>query len=87
MNNYNNELLTILAEECAEVIVECSKIIRFGPESVYEGVTAREKLEKEIGDLMCLIDLAQKADLVSFTSIDEHSQKKLEKLKKWSNIV
>jgi hypothetical protein len=82
-----DELLTILAEECAEVIVECSKIKRFGKSSVYEGETALDRLEKEIGDLWCMIDLLHGADMVSYTKIDEYAMKKHEKLKQWSNVI
>jgi len=82
-HNYSTtELLTVLQEECAEVIVEASKIKRFGhePENL-------ERFAKEIGDLQCLIDLCQEYDLISFTDIDEYSQQKREKLKIFSNIL
>jgi NTP pyrophosphatase (non-canonical NTP hydrolase) len=84
--NYEDELLTITMEECAEVIQACSKIIRFGPDSNFGGMTALESLEKELGDLQCMIDLLHANDMVSFTRMDEYSQEKYEKLKKWSNL-
>jgi hypothetical protein len=86
IKDYRQELLTILAEECAEVIVECSKIMRFGESSVYEGETALDRLEKELGDLQCMIDLLHEADMVSFTKMDEYAQEKFQKLQKWSNL-
>lgn len=82
MKNYLDELLVITMEECGEVIQECSKIIRFGANE--ENI---ERLEKEIGDLTQMIDLMHKFDLVSYTNIDEHSEKKYEKLKKFSNLI
>ena len=85
--DYDVELLTITMEECAEVIQACSKIIRYGMESEYGGMTARETLEKELGDLQCMIDLLHQNDTVSFTAMDEHSMAKHEKLKKWSNLI
>lgn len=85
--DYDHELLTITMEECAEVIQACSKIIRYGMESEYGGMTARETLEKELGDLQCMIDLLHQNDTVSFTAMDEHSMAKHEKLKKWSNLI
>jgi NTP pyrophosphatase (non-canonical NTP hydrolase) len=85
--NRQDELLTVLAEECAEVIVECSKIKRFGADSEYNGETALERLEKEIGDLMCMIDLLHEEDMVSFTKLDEYANMKHKKLKKWSNLI
>lgn len=84
--NRREELLTILMEECAEVIVEASKIKRFGESSVYEGETALNKLEKELGDLWCLIDLLHGEDMISYTKLDEYANMKHEKLRKWSNL-
>ena len=49
-----NEILQILSEECAEVIVATSKIIRFG-----ENEKNLERLKCELGDLQCLINLAK----------------------------
>lgn len=80
------EILTILMEECAEVIVEASKIKRFGESSVYEGETALNKLEKELGDLWCLIDLLHGEDMISYTKLDEYANAKHEKLKVYSDI-
>jgi len=85
--NRNHELFTVLMEECAEVIVEASKCIRFGEDSEYNGETAQQRLEKELGDLQCLIDLLHEADLISHTKLDEQAVKKYEKLKQWSNLI
>ena len=73
-----DELLTIMMEECAEVIVECSKIIRFGNDGT--------ALAKELGDLQAMVDLAQRFDLVSYTDIEEQVPKKLNKLRSWSKL-
>jgi NTP pyrophosphatase (non-canonical NTP hydrolase) len=86
-DKYLTELLTITAEECAEVIQECSKAIRFGIDAEYQGQTVRERLEKELGDLYCMMDLIHAADLISFTKLDDYSQEKYEKLKKWSDLI
>jgi len=72
------ELLTILAEECAEVIVECSKIHRFGNDT--------QSLEAELGDLYCMMELLQKHDLISWQNIEACAQAKENKLRKWSNL-
>jgi NTP pyrophosphatase (non-canonical NTP hydrolase) len=68
-------------EECGELIQACSKMIRFGitPDKI-------EQLEKEIGDVECLIDILQKSDVVSYTSIEEAMASKYEKLKEFSNL-
>jgi NTP pyrophosphatase (non-canonical NTP hydrolase) len=84
---YDQELLTVLSEECAEVIQAASKIIRFGADSEYDGVTALDALEKELGDLYCMIDLLHANDMISFTKLDDYSNEKYEKLKKWSNLI
>jgi len=49
MNDDTKEILTILQEECAEVIVEVSKCFRFGPDQMMEGmnVTNMERLQKK----------------------------------------
>ena len=68
-------------EECAEVIQACSKIIRFG--DTYENL---DRLQKELGDLYCMMDLLQKEDMVSWTEIDNASEAKIEKLRIFSNL-
>lgn len=78
---YDQELLTILAEEAAEVVKEASKCIRFG---VSDNMPY---LEKEIGDLMCMIDLLHQHDHVSFTRMERYVEDKREKLKKYSNLI
>lgn len=81
--NYSTtELLTVLQEECAEVIQEASKIKRFG--HLPDNLT---RFEKEIGDLWCMIELCHEYDLISYTAIEEYSQLKREKLKKYSDIL
>lgn len=78
---YDQELLTILAEEAAEVVKEASKCIRFG---VSDNMPY---LEKEIGDLMCMIDLLHQHDHISFTRMERYVEDKREKLKKYSNLI
>lgn len=79
--NKQQELLTITMEECAEVIVECSKIKRFGP--MPDNI---KNLEKEIGDLMCMVMLMEDAKLINRQNIEKAVYNKREKLKKWSNL-
>jgi NTP pyrophosphatase (non-canonical NTP hydrolase) len=73
------ELLVILMEECSEVAIEASKMIRFGYES-------NQKLESEVGDLMCMIKLLQEHKLIDWNNVEACSEAKREKLKKWSNL-
>lgn len=80
-NDSSTELLTILQEECAEVIQEASKIKRFGQERVNI-----DRLAKEVGDLVCMIELLQEWEVISYSAVEESRQQKLEKLKVWSNL-
>ena len=89
MNDQTKEILVILQEECAEVIVEVSKCFRFGPDQMMEGldVTNIQRLEKEIGDLQAMINLLVKQKVgVSQDGINLAKVKKFEKLKVYSSI-
>ena len=89
MNEDTREILIILQEECAEVIVEVSKCFRFGPDQMMEGldVTNIQRLEKEIGDLQAMIQLLVKQKVgVSQDGINSAKTSKFEKLKVYSNI-
>jgi len=84
LQNYlkRNELLTITMEECSEVAVEASKIIRFAAEDT----SYQPTLEREIGDLLCMVDLLKEAGMLSDDGLENAKQAKREKLKKWSNL-
>lgn len=89
MNENTKEILQILQEECAEVIVEISKIMRFGPDQckLNSDITNIMSLEKELGDLQAMIELLIK-EKVGVTTRGMANAKKIkyEKLKVWSNI-
>ena len=72
------EILQILAEECAEVIVEVSKIKRFG--------NTNKALIKEMGDLICMIQIMYEQGMFNEKEIDMLSEAKMKKLHKYSNI-
>lgn len=89
MNETTREILIILQEECAEVIVEISKCFRFGPDQMMEGlnVTNIQRLQKELGDLQAMIELLVKQKVgVTSAGLSEARKAKFEKLKVWSNI-
>ena len=73
------ELLTILMEECSELSVEASKVIRFGYEK-------SDRLESEVGDVLCMIQLLQDYGLVNLDNAYLCAEAKRQKLKKWSNL-
>ena len=76
------ETLTILSEECAEVIQANSKLIRFGP---YDEDNIKE-LEQELGDVMAMVMILDYYGYVSLRNIQEQIEPKLKKLKKYSKI-
>jgi len=80
-NDSSTELLTILQEECAEVIVEISKVKRFGQEK-----KNIDRLAKEVGDLVCMIELLQNWEVVSHCAVEDARQEKYSKLRRWSNL-
>ena len=87
MDQRVKEILIITQEESAEVIQQISKIQRFGLSSVNQhGTTNQQELEKEIGDLLAMIDLLKESGIVSQIGLDSCKMQKIEKLHKWSNI-
>ncbi len=80
--NRNDEIMTILQEECAEVIQAVSKVKRFGmPEN-------HATLVKELGDLQAVIEIMYEFQVVNCT-IDQKFEnifQKRQKLKKFSKI-
>lgn len=74
-----DELMVILMEECSEVAIEAAKMIRFGYDN-------NQKLESEVGDLMCMLNLLEESGLINWENVDACADAKREKLKKWSNL-
>ena len=77
--NKKEECLTILMEECGEVIQEASKIMRFGNDT--------SKLTKELGDLQMMINLTANHLDIDPIKIGVHANEKREKLKKYSDLI
>lgn len=87
MTNKVNEILDILQEECAEVIVAISKIRRFGINNSYkDGGTQREHLVQELGDVTLLIELLQAHQVFTATELHKAQVRKSQKLTQWSTI-
>ena len=76
-----DELLVILMEECGELIQAASKAIRCA--EYYDN----DRLTDEVGDVLTMIDLLHGYDLVSWNDLDERKKVKLERLRKWSNLL
>ena len=88
MNEQVEEVMSILQEECAEVIQAVSKINRFGIDNYKPGKpkTNREHLEEEMGDVLAMICILEKMGVVHQAGLEAATRAKIEKLKKWSNI-
>jgi NTP pyrophosphatase (non-canonical NTP hydrolase) len=87
MNEKQREILVITQEECAEVIQEISKIFRFGIDEFHkDGMLHQTKLEMEVGDLMCMVDLLIQHGLIDQQKIEIAKENKQQKLRKWSKI-
>ena len=86
INEQNKEILLIAQEECAEVTQAISKVFRFGIEGEHNGFTNRERLEEEVGDLLCMIDLMIENQILDANVVHRATVNKRHKLAKWSNI-
>ena len=73
------EIVTILAEESAELIQEIMKMKR-------RNSYPSKQFQEELGDVMCLIDLCFEYKLANRSNANMRSYQKKEKLKKWSKI-
>ena len=82
------QLLVITMEECGELIQVCSKVLRKRdmnggqiPDLVLENLTA------EAADVRAMIYLMHKHGLITTEGVEAGMNKKLEKLKTWSDLV
>ena len=82
------EAMDILQEECAEAIVEVSKIRRFGFDAVHykSGINHRTHLAMELGDVLAMIDILVEQGVVERTALENFAIQKKDKLTKWSKI-
>lgn len=80
------EIMLITQEECAEVTQAISKVFRFGIDGEHNGATNRERLEEEVGDLLCMIELMIENGIIDGNAVAEAGVNKKQKLAKWSNI-
>jgi NTP pyrophosphatase (non-canonical NTP hydrolase) len=86
MNIKETEIILIAQEECAEIIQAISKVNRFGIDDIHNGKSNRDHLEEEIGDLMCMFELMLENGIIQKQSVDNAKERKIAKLKCWSNI-
>jgi NTP pyrophosphatase (non-canonical NTP hydrolase) len=84
------EVLTILAEEAAEVIQAVIKVIRFGKDDTNGGkhlVTSNQTLGLEIGDLSHMVMMAMRLGLIHATDMNQGMARKSERLKRYMQTV
>jgi NTP pyrophosphatase (non-canonical NTP hydrolase) len=86
MQEVNKEIMLIAQEECAEVTQAISKVFRFGIDGEHDGATNRERLEEEVGDLLCMIEMMMEKDILDRGVVAQAKFNKRAKLAKWSNI-
>ena len=82
--NKLNELMSITAEECAELTQVCMKIVRFGMNNDYK--PKRPWLIEEAGDVLCMLNFMVENDLVTWEELEERADYKRNKLIKWSKL-
>ena len=82
LTDKNREALIILMEECGEVVMECSKVLRF------ESVTCLENLQHEIADVLCMLEILQEQGVLNLDTDDltDSIQHKRDRLKEWSSL-
>lgn len=87
ITDHQKEVMIIAQEEAAEVIQEISKVFRFGIDDCHrDGMTHRQRLETEIGDLLCMIDLMMDHRLIDPVGVEIARQAKITKLRQYSNL-
>ncbi len=76
------DIIINLAEECAEVIQACTKVLRFGPGNINPKTEQCNLLAlgEEIGNTLHCIDAAMKMKLAPFHSVDKGKREKKEKV-------
>jgi len=82
--NKLNELMSITAEECAELTQVCMKVVRFGMNNDYK--PKRPWLIEEAGDVLCMLKFMVENELVTWEELEERAEYKRNKLIKWSKL-
>jgi NTP pyrophosphatase (non-canonical NTP hydrolase) len=70
MKRNTQTVMAVLQEECAEVIQAVSKINRFGMHGEWQGVTNRQSLVTEIGDVLAIIKVLMEETDINITEYD-----------------
>ena len=76
------QLMSITAEECAELTQVCMKAVRFGLDE-----QQRARLVEELGDVQCMINLMKEHNILTDNDLSASIDVKYNKLKTWSNLI
>lgn len=75
------EALVLAAEECAEVVQACMKILRFGYQNPWDhSLNPIERLESEIGDALAAFAVLEALGMIDLRSVEHYSRQKHQKL-------
>ena len=81
------ERLSLLAEDCGEIIEVVGKILRHGYDSYHpkdkDKTTNRELLERELGDLSLVMTLLTLGDDIDYENVDDYAEDKAERIDKY----
>lgn len=76
------ELLTILAEECGEVVQRCTKVLRFGfTKNPWNGKRNKDELELELGDVLAIVRALAALGAIELHHLDQYADVKLAKMR------
>lgn len=85
LTNAETERLSLLMEECAEVIQAASKILRHGWRTEHNGITYDNlhQLEVELGDVGAILHMMYRADDINVDRVVHNENLKRPILAKW----
>jgi hypothetical protein len=86
LDDHEREMVTILAEEAAEVIQSATKMLRFGKDDCYPGttITNSRQLGLELGDLLYMAHVIRGLDLTQEADVDDGVERKRIRLAKYA---
>lgn len=86
---HEREMLTILQEECNEVAIAISKMLRFnkGNTNPSTGVVNTVEFGHELGDLLHMVDVANGLDLFHWRDVVHGKVRKAERLKLYARTM
>lgn len=89
LTDYERETLTILQEECAEVIVAISKLLRFGwgHDNPATGIRNNTEFCREVGHLLAMLDRVGPMPFYDETVARRGYREKIEKLVEYTQFA